>query len=29
MIYEIDVKTVITISGLGFMLTMVICIAIL
>jgi hypothetical protein len=29
MIYEIDVKTVITISGLGFMLTMVICIALL
>jgi len=29
MLYEIDVKTVITISGLGFMLTMVICIAIL
>ena len=29
MIYEIDVKTVITISGLGFTLTMVICIAIL
>ena len=29
MIYEIDVKTVITVSGLGFMLTMVICIAIL
>ena len=29
MIYEIDVKTVITLSGLGFMLTMVICIAIL
>jgi len=29
MLYEIDVKTVITASGLGFMLTMVICIAIL
>jgi len=29
MIYEIDVKTVITVSGLGFMLTMVICIAVL
>ena len=29
MLYEIDVKTVITISGLGFMLTMVICLAIL
>ena len=29
MIYEIDVKTVITVSGLGFMLTMVICIAFL
>jgi len=29
MLYEIDVKTVITISGLGFMLTMVICVAIL
>jgi len=29
MLYEIDVRTVITVSGLGFMLTMVICIAIL
>ena len=29
MIYEIDVRTVIIVSGIGFMLTMIICIAIL